>query len=137
MTATIDTLRQVPLFAKLKDRELKSVLEIAKEVHFEPGVRVVETDKSGVGFHLILEGNADVHVADELVATFGPGDYFGEMSVLDGHPRSATVIANGALTTLAIPAWNFESLMEKYPSIMRALLTELTARIRRTEAMRS
>jgi CRP-like cAMP-binding protein len=137
MTATIESLRQVPLFAGLNDRELRRVLEIAKEVTFEPGAAVVEADKSGVGFHLILEGQADVFVNDELVATDGPGDYFGEMSVLDGKPRSATVVANGGLTTLAIPAWNFEALMDKHPQIMRALLTELTERIRRTEAMRA
>ncbi|HEX6845158.1 MAG TPA: cyclic nucleotide-binding domain-containing protein, partial [Actinomycetota bacterium] len=99
-----DDLRQVPLFAGLNDRDLKYVHEIAKEVSFEPGTTVVETDKSGVGFHMILRGNADVHVGGELVATFGPGDYFGEMSVLDGKPRSVTVVANGELTTLAIPA---------------------------------
>lgn len=137
MKASIDDLRQVPLFAGLKDAELNHVHEIAKEVHFEPGRTVVETDQSGVGFHLIQDGNADVYVAGALVATFGLGDYFGEMSVLDGKPRSATVVANGALTTLSIPAWNFEALMQKHPSIMRSLLNELTARIRHTEAMRS
>lgn len=137
MKASIDDLRQVPLFAGLKDTELNNVHEIAKEVRFEPGIAVVETDQSGVGFHLIQDGNADVYVAGELVATFGPGDYFGEMSVLDGKPRSATVVASGTLITLSIPAWNFESLMENHPSIMRSLLTELTSRIRRTEAMRS
>lgn len=135
--SSIDDLRNVPLFAGLDDHELAYVREIAKEVHFEPGTPVVETDKSGVGFHLIVDGNADVYVHNELVATFTPGDYFGEMSVLDGKPRSATVIANGPLTTLSIPSWNFEELMGKHPSIMRSLLTELTSRIRRTEAMRS
>jgi CRP-like cAMP-binding protein len=134
---TADDLRSVPLFAGLSDGDLKHVHEIAKEVTFEPGTPVVETDKSGVGFHLILHGHADVHVGGELVSTFGPGDYFGEMSVLDGKPRSATVIANGELTTLAIPAWDFEALMVRNPSIMRALLTELTGRIRRTESARS
>jgi CRP-like cAMP-binding protein len=137
MMASIDDLARVPLFAGLSPGDLSRVIEIAKEVHFDPGRPVVEADKSGVGFHLVLDGGADVQVGGAVVATFGPGDYFGEMSVLDGKPRSATVVATSALTTLSIPAWNFESLLSKHPSMMRALLNELSGRIRRSESLRS
>jgi CRP/FNR family transcriptional regulator, cyclic AMP receptor protein len=137
MTATIEDLSSVPLFAGLSDTELGHVLEITKEVRFASGTPVVETDKSGVGFHLITRGNADVYVGDDKVSTFGPGDYFGEMSMLDGKPRSATVVANGDLTTLSIPSWDFEQLLGRNPSIMRALLNVLSERIRRSEALRS
>ena len=137
MMASIDDLARVPLFAGLSQGDLSKVIGIAKEVRFEPGTPVVEVDKSGVGFHLVLEGAAEVQVGGEVVATFGPGDYFGEMSVLDGKPRSATVVATSALTTLSIPAWNFEGLLTKHPSMMRSLLNELSARIRRSESLRS
>ena len=138
MDDRIVALKAVPLFGGLSDKDLGMVIEIAKEVVHEEDRPVVEEDASGVGFHLILEGMAEVNVHGEVVATFRPGDYFGEMSIIDGKPRSATVTAaGGPVTTLAIPAWSFETLMNKHPSIMRALLTQLSSRVRAAESPRS
>jgi CRP-like cAMP-binding protein len=138
MDDRIEALRTVPLFHGLSDKDLEMVLEIAKEVVHHDGHPVVEEDASGVGFHLILSGTAEVTVHGSAVATFGPGDYFGEMSIIDGKPRSATVTPTGGdVTTLAIPAWSFETLMNKHPSIMRALLTQLSSRVRAAESPRS
>ncbi len=130
MTATIDQLRAVPLFAALKDRDLRHVLESGKEVHFDVGQAVVEEDRSGVGFHLIVEGTATVSVHGSEISTAGPGEYFGEMSVLDGHPRSATVAARTELTTFSVPAWSFNELLDKHPSMAKALLVEMSRRMR-------
>ncbi len=137
MAATIDELRQVPLFKGLPDPALRQILEIGKEVPHASGSPVLEEDRGGVGFHLILSGTAMVTVGGAEVARFGPGDYFGEMSIIDGRPRSATVTALEDLTTLAITAWDFEGLMEQHPSMMRALLVELSGRIRLIEHTRS
>jgi CRP-like cAMP-binding protein len=137
MAATIDQLRNVPLFRGLPDQALRRVLEIGKEVRFEAGAPVLEEDHSGVGFHLILDGTASVSVSGAEVARFGPGDYFGEMSIIDGRPRSATVTASDVLTTLAIASWDFEALMERNPSVMRSLLVELSGRIRTIEKTRA
>ena len=130
MTATIDQLRAVPLFAALKDRDLRHVLESGKDVHFDAGQAVVEEDRSGVGFHLIVEGTATVSVHGSEISTAGPGEYFGEMSVLDGHPRSATVAAKTELTTFSVPAWSFNELLDKHPSMAKALLVEMSRRMR-------
>jgi CRP-like cAMP-binding protein len=137
MAATIDQLRQVPLFHGLPDAALKHVLDIGKQIRHAPGDPVLEEDRSGVGFHLILSGSAVVTVGGAEVARFGPGDYFGEMSIIDGRPRSASVTAVDDLTTLAITAWEFEGLMEHHPSMMRVLLIELSGRIRQIEHTRS
>jgi CRP/FNR family transcriptional regulator, cyclic AMP receptor protein len=133
----IDRLKAVPLFAGLSDRDLRHVLAVAKEVHHPDGHVVVEEDKTAVGFHLILDGDAAVTIGGMGVSTAKPGDYFGEMSIIDGKPRSATVTANGDLTTLAIPAWDFERLMQAHPSIMRGLLVELSGRIRKIDSHRA
>lgn len=133
MTVTIDQLRSVPLFHGLKDPDLQRILAIGKEVTHEAGHPVVEEEHTGVGFHLILEGEASVTVRGRDVGTFGPGSYFGEMSVIDGGPRSATVTPVSDLETFSIPAWNFQELMDSYPSMMKALLIELCARIRRID----
>jgi CRP-like cAMP-binding protein len=127
-------LRAVPLFEGFTDRALSRVLEISKEVSHPDGKVVVEEDASAVGFHMILSGNAEISVDGTVVGTFGPGQYFGEMSLIDGKPRSASVTATNALHTLSIPSWNFERLMIEHPEMMRAMLVVLCSRIRRLEA---
>ncbi len=126
----IETLRKVPLFRGMSDRALKRVAEISKEVTHRDGKAVVEQDRSAVGFHLILSGQADATQGGTVVNTMGPGDYFGEMSLIDGKARSASVVAKGELHTLAIPAWNFNRLLDENPDMMRALLVVMSERIR-------
>ena len=130
MTTTIDQLRAVPLFAGLSDRELRHVLESGKEVRFDAGQAVVEEDRSGVGFHLIVEGTAAVSVHGAPLSTAGPGEYFGEMSVIDGEPRSATVTAESDLKTFSMPSWTFNELLDRHPSMSKALLREMSRRMR-------
>jgi CRP/FNR family cyclic AMP-dependent transcriptional regulator len=126
----IEALRAVPLFAGFSDKDLARVLEISKEVPHRDGKVVVEEDQTAIGFHLILSGEADASTGGEVVNRMEAGDYFGEMSLLDGKPRSASVTAVGELHTLAIPAWSFDRMLSEHPQMMRALLVELCARIR-------
>ena len=129
------TLRAVPLFSSLADKDLRAILEISKEVAMEPGHTIVEQDASAVGFHLILEGEADIEVSGRLMATFGPGDYFGEVSLIDGKPRTASVTTKTPMRTLVIPSWSFNTLLDKYPAIAKELLLMLCGRLRTVEAL--
>src|SRR3990170_1477867 len=106
-------LKQVPLFEGLSRRELEQILKVAKEIEFDEGHAIVEEGATGVGFHLIMEGEAHVLVGGRKRATLRSGDYFGEMSLLDGGPRSATVRASTPLRTLALTSWAFLPLLEK------------------------
>jgi CRP/FNR family cyclic AMP-dependent transcriptional regulator len=126
-------LGSVPLFEGLSHHELSSVYEAGKEVSFEEGRRIVEEGATGVGFHLILEGEARVLVGEEEQAVLRAGDYFGEMSLLDGGPRSATVVAASPVHTLTLASWAFVPLVDKNPSIARKLLVELSRRLRNLE----
>ncbi|MEX1263148.1 MAG: cyclic nucleotide-binding domain-containing protein [Actinomycetota bacterium] len=126
----IEALKRVPLFAGMSDRALRRVAAISKEVTHRDGKAVLEEDKSAVGFHLILAGEAEASHSGTVVSTMSPGDYFGEISLIDGKPRSASVTAKGELHTLGIPAWNFNQLLDENPEMMRALLVALSARIR-------
>jgi len=126
-----ELLRAVPLFAGFSDKDLERVAEVAKEVHHADGELIVEEDNSGIGFHLIVSGEAQASTGGHAVNTMGPGDYFGEMSLVDGKPRSASVTARGDLVTIAIPAWNFNQLLDDHPQMMRAMLVAMSARIRR------
>jgi len=126
----VEALRQVPLFQGMSDKALTRVASITKEVSHPAGKTVVEEDHSAVGFHLIVSGEAEATQGGKAIGTMGPGDYFGEMSLLDGKPRSASVVAKTDLRTLAIPAWNFDRLLDENPEMMRALLVVLSERIR-------
>lgn len=130
----LEKLRGVPLFAGLSDKELKDVLGRAREVSHSGGGSLTEEGSSGVGFHLILEGTATVTQGDEVRRTLGPGDYFGEISLIDGKPRSATVTPDGDLRTLSLAAWNFAPLLERHPSMARAMLLGLCGHLRSAES---
>jgi CRP/FNR family transcriptional regulator, cyclic AMP receptor protein len=136
MADDLKALRGTPLFSALSDKDLVRVQSISKVVTHEEGQSVVEEDQTAIGFHLILEGSADALVAGVSVAQLGPGSYFGEMSLLDGKPRSATVKATSTLQTLVIPSWDFNRMLDQHPEMMRGLLVELCRRLRKIEGAR-
>src|SRR4051794_34208831 len=102
-----DVLAAVDLFQSLSKKELQRVMSMAKELSFDVGTEVVtEGDEDG-RFFLIIAGDARIAKGKRTLATLGPGDYFGEISLIDGEPRSATVIATSDLQTLSLARWNF------------------------------
>ena len=131
--ALIDRLREVAIFRGLDEKELHRIVEVGKEVRFDTGKVVAEQDGGAAGFHLILDGEVSVDVSGRERARLGAGQYFGEMSLIDGKPRSATVKAEEPTTTFALTSWQFLPLLDEYPSISRALLVELSGRLRRVE----
>ena len=88
----------------------------------------------GLAFHYILDGHATVSREGRELRTLGPGDYFGEISMIDGRPRSATVTAVEPMRVLAIPHQEFESVIDQDPDFARHLLKTLCARLRESEA---
>lgn len=133
MSAAIEMLGKVPLFEGLSKRELETVFTSCKEQEFVEGREIVEQGSSGVGFHLILDGEVEVLKGGKLAASLGPGTFFGEMSLLDGGPRSATVRAKTPVRTVSLTSWEFRPLLERTPSIAIKLLEELCRRLRATE----
>jgi CRP/FNR family cyclic AMP-dependent transcriptional regulator len=132
-TEVMGLLRSVPIFEGLSQKELQAVMRSAKQVEYAPDRDIVKEGSSGVGFHLILEGQARVLVGGRTRAKLGPGDFFGEMSLIDGGPRSATVRADTGVRTLSLASWEFTPLLDANPSIARKLLVELSRRLRAVE----
>jgi CRP/FNR family cyclic AMP-dependent transcriptional regulator len=130
---TLALLSSVPLFEGLSKRELESLLSVAKQIEFDEGHDIVAEGATGVGFHLLLEGEAHVLIGGRKRATLRSGDYFGEMSLIDGGPRSATVRTSTPVRTLALTSWAFLPLLDKNPSIAKKMLTEMSKRLRAIE----
>ncbi len=133
----VELLSQVKLFRGLKPAQIAKVARVTDVREARAGEIIVRegTFRSGSGpaFFVIAEGKADVTVRRKVVATLKPGDTFGEMSLLDGGPRSATVTTTTDVRTLALTPWAFISLVERSPSIAKKLLIELSKRLRSLE----
>lgn len=124
----------VGLFRDLPRAQLKRLALVSREVSHPAGKEVAAEGSAGVAFHVILEGSATVSKGGRELRTLGPGDSFGEISMIDGKPRSATVTAVEPLKALAIPHLNFMRVVDEDPSFARYLLTTLCARLREAEA---
>ncbi|MGH2651127.1 MAG: cyclic nucleotide-binding domain-containing protein [Actinomycetota bacterium] len=130
----LELLKTVPLLHGLSKRELKTVLQAAEDVEHPAGEAIVREGATGAGFHLIVEGEASVSIGGKVLGKrLRPGDYFGEMALIDKGPRSATVSTVTPVRTLVISAWTFNPLLEQFPSIARKLLIEMTKRLRAAE----
>ena len=134
MNAMVESLRHVPLFADLSDRDLKRLADSMQELSFAPGKEIVAQGKGGVGFFVILDGSARVTQGGEERGTLAAGDYFGEMALIDGDHRLASVHAEGELRCAAMTPWTFRPFVKDHPDIAWALLTALVKRVRETQA---
>lgn len=134
----VERLRMVPLFRDLTGTHLQKVARAVEEVSVPSGRKVVQErsfrESGGAAFFLILEGSADVTVRGKRIARLRAGDSFGELSLLDGKARSATVTATGPLTLYRIRSWDFRDLVKSEPSIALGLLQTLADRLRKLEA---
>jgi CRP/FNR family transcriptional regulator, cyclic AMP receptor protein len=126
----IEALRGVPLFEALSKRDLNLVARHADEVECEPGEVLVRQGAVGQEFVLIVEGQAKVERDGKVLAHIGGGDFFGEMALLDGKGRSATVTVEKPSKLLVIPSQAFNTLLDEVPGLQRKMLVTLSERIR-------
>jgi len=129
-TAAVETLKTVSLFEGLDDKQLARVANQMKERTFPEGSAVTSEGETGAGFFVIAEGTASVSVDDELRATLGPGDYFGEIALIDEGVRSATIVAATDLRCYGLAPWEFRPFVEEHPQVAWALLQTLAKRVR-------
>jgi CRP/FNR family cyclic AMP-dependent transcriptional regulator len=134
MPAPVDALRKVPLFAELEDRDRERLSRELHERRFSEGAEVTSEGSAGAGFFVIAEGNANVSVAGEDRGTLGPGDYFGEIALIDEGGRSASIVAATDLLCYGMTAWEFRPFVEEHPQVAWALLRTLARRFREAEA---
>ena len=134
--SSIEMLSSVPLFRGLEDQELKAIASLSKEMTFREGEAIVKEGDAGLGFYVIIEGEAVVKRRNKIVAKLERGSFFGEMALLDDQPRSAEVVATEPTRCLVLLRWNFWSLVSKNKKVVRGLFKEMARRLRATnEAM--
>ena len=129
-----DSLAQVPLFAGLPPRHLKRIGDLTEEVRFMEGATVVRQGDAGDTFFVILEGEAKVAgPSGRVVNRLRPGEYFGEISLLDGGPRTASVVAETPLTMLALSRSALLRVVQREPAVGVRLLGHVAMMLRRLE----
>jgi CRP/FNR family cyclic AMP-dependent transcriptional regulator len=129
----VDMLSRNRLFDELTKKDVLALIQSAREVEHREGQMIVVEGHPGVGFHLLLEGSAIVSRNGRKLRTLGPGETFGDIAVIDGGPRSASVKAETRLRTLSLPPWEFKPLLLEYPQIAYKLLVKLCALLREAE----
>jgi CRP/FNR family transcriptional regulator, cyclic AMP receptor protein len=134
MSAPVNLLKRVPLFAKLDDKELKTLAATFTERSFREGDVLTSEGQGAAGFFIIESGDANVTVDGQQRGTLGPGDYYGEIALLDGGARTATIVATTDGKSYGLTSWQFRPLVEEHSSIAWPMLEALAARIRQIES---
>jgi CRP/FNR family transcriptional regulator, cyclic AMP receptor protein len=134
MADVAENLSKVPIFSGVKEKDLRKLAERMMERTFGEGETITEQGKSGVGFFVIEAGDATVSIRGEIVRTLGPGDWFGEIALIDDGPRSATIVAGTDLRCRGMTAWEFRPFVQEHPEVAWPLLETLAARLREAEA---
>ena len=123
-------LAKVPIFSECTKRELNIIARASKEVPHKAGTVIAREGERGIGLFLILEGDCRVSIGGKTKAKLGPGDFFGEVALLDGGPRTATVTATDDVRLLGITGWVFRGLLMEHPSIALKTLEAVAGRLR-------
>jgi CRP-like cAMP-binding protein len=129
-----ETLGRVSLFSGVKPRDLKRLGRRMQERNFSEGETITVEGERGLGFFVIEDGNATVSRDGKVLRNLGPGDFFGEVALIDSGPRSATVIASTDLKCRGMTAWEFKPFVEEHPDVAWALLQTLVGRLREAES---
>ena len=131
--ARIRHLQRVPLFSGFNEDELRRIAELSRIVDAPAGSAVTQIGEPGASFFVIIDGTVAVRTPVGAGGQLHPGEFFGEMSLLDGEPRSATIVATTDLRLLIVDRSHFWRLLDETPELIRRMLTILSRRVRRLE----
>lgn len=129
-TSKEDVLREVSMFGSCTKNELKVIASIADEVDVPAGYVLTHEGSGGREFFVIAQGEALVSLRGEEIARLGPGEFFGEMALLDRGPRTATVVAQTPMRLFVVDGRSFGALMESAPPVARAVMQGMAERLR-------
>ncbi len=126
----VGQLSRVPLFSGCSRKDLQTIARVVKDIDHSSDTVIAREGEPGVGLFVIVDGTADVTIGGKKKASLGPGDFFGEIALLDGGPRTATVTATSDIAMLGLTEWVFRGLMQEHPTIAVKTLQQMAARLR-------
>ena len=126
-------LSTVPLLAGLERRTRKRLSEVGKRRTYQADETIVKQGTTGTALYIVLSGRATIVVNDQTVGEVSAGDFFGELALIEEHPRSATVTATSQTECLLFPAWEFTALLDEHPEIAVPIMKALIGRLHRRE----
>ena len=126
----VDHLKAVPLFQGMTDQALEAVAALANEVEIADGATVTREGDPGDSFFVIVDGRLRISRHGETIRDLGPGDFLGEISLVDGRPRTATAVAVGPVNAIVIERPAFLELMDRFGAVRLGILMALSDRIR-------
>jgi len=129
-SAHLEYLRKVPIFKGLPAMELEFIARSVKERLFEPGAVIVKQGDPGVGFFMITDGRVEVTRDGHKIRDMGPGEFFGEMALMEERIRTATVTAKDRTRCLALARWDFRALLKENPELAVRMLEVVVQRMR-------
>lgn len=129
----VQLLSKVPLFAECNQKELGKIASLADEIEVDKGAELTREGRPGRECFVVSGGKAKCTIKGKRVATFGPGEVFGEMSLLDNEPRSATVVAETDMVLFVVDSRSFWGLCEEAPSVSRKIMKAIAQRLRKVE----
>jgi CRP-like cAMP-binding protein len=132
--AVRDILRQVPLFTSLDNRHLEEMAQISQTAEYGPNEVLVREGDEGHALVVLAKGTARVERHGQVIAHMGPGDHLGEIALVDGHPRTATVLTDTPATVVVLSKSAFDHMMQTSPEIKDVLLLALCSRLRELQS---
>jgi CRP/FNR family cyclic AMP-dependent transcriptional regulator len=129
----MDLLRNVPLFRSLNQRQLNAVVKYTDAHRARQGAVLTRKGQHGLEAFVIVDGKARVEVGGKKIAELGPGDFIGELSLIDGKPRTATVVAQTPMTLMVVRRRDFKFLRDNVPGLQEKLLLTLCERLRQAD----
>jgi len=127
----LDHLRRVPLFSRMSHRQLERLGQLSDEIEVGLDEVLAEQGRVGHEFFVVLDGHVSVLDKHNQIAQLHRGDFFGEIALLDGRPRTATVRADGITRLLVIGHREFNALMDEFPDVRETVLAEVAGRLRK------
>lgn len=129
----VDLLGKVPLFSECSQKELSKIASLADEIEVDEGAVLTKEGMPGRECFVVSEGSAKATLRGKKLASYGPGDVFGEMSLLDNEPRSATITADSDMILFVVDSRSFWGLCEQAPNVTRKIMKSISQRLRRVE----
>ena len=126
----VTRLAQVPLFSGCSQKDLQTIARVVKDIDHSKGTVIAREGEPGIGLFIISAGTAEVTIGGTKRSSLGPGEFFGEIALLDGGPRTATVTATSDVKLLGLTEWVFRGLMQEHPTIAVKTLQAMAGRLR-------